>query len=99
MPDAKACELFCKIFPLKFKRNLTRKMHALSFVLPKHIRVKGLYYEFLCLEQAGEQAHKKLNEAERTYSSIHNPEDRFYLMLKSIKNRDKCDLTIFTPTK
>ena len=74
-------------------------MHALSLVLPKHIREKGLYYEFLCLEQAGEQAHKKLNEAERTYASIHNPEERFFLMMKSIKNRDKCDLSIFTPTK
>ena len=49
---AQACEEFTKIFPLKFDRPLTRKMHVLSLILPKHIREKGLYYEFLCLEQA-----------------------------------------------
>ena len=96
---AQACEQFCQVFPLKFKHNLTRKMHSLSLILPKHIRDKGLYYEFLCLEQGGEQAHKKLNQAEQRYSSIHNPEERYYLMLKSIKNLDKCDLSIFVPRK
>ena len=96
---AKVCENFCKIFPVKFKRNLTRKMNSLSLILPKHIRDKGLYYEFLCLEQGGEQAHKKLNQAEQRYSSVHNPEERYYLMLKSFKNLDKCDLSIFLPRK
>ena len=33
------------------------------------------------------------------YSSIHNPEERYYLMLKSIKNLDKCDFSIFVPRK
>ena len=57
---AQACEKFCKIFPLNLKKNIKRKMNL--FFL--HIRDKGLYYEFLCLEENGEQAHKKLNQAE-----------------------------------
>ena len=96
---AQACENFCKIFPLNFKRNITRKMNSLSLILPRHIRDKGLYYEFLCLEQNGESAHKKLNQAEQKYSCVQNPEERFYLMLKSLKNIDKCDLTVFVPRK
>ena len=56
---AQACEKFTKIFPLKFSRPLTRKMHVFSLVLPKHIREKGLYYEILCLEQAGEHTHNR----------------------------------------
>ena len=36
---ARACEKFTEVFPLNFKRSLTRKMHVFSAVLPKHIRV------------------------------------------------------------
>ena len=41
-------------------------MHVFSLVLPKHIREKGLYYEFLCLEQAGERTHNRLNNGEKS---------------------------------
>ena len=58
-----SCEKFTKIFPLQFAHSFTRKMHVLSLVLPKYIREKGMYYEFLCLEQAGERAHNRLNTA------------------------------------
>ena len=51
-------------------------MHVFFLVLPKHIREKGLYYEFLCLEQAGERAHNRLNNAEKIFANIVNEEQR-----------------------
>ena len=68
-------------------------------MLPKHIREKGLYYEFLCLEQAGERAHNRLNQAEKIFANISNEEERFFKMIKFLKNQDKCDLTIFKSRK
>ena len=91
-----ACEKFTKIFPLRFARSLTRKMHVLSLVLSKYIREKGIYYEFLCLEQAGERAHNRRNIAEKIFATITNEEQRYFKMMK---NQDKCDKTIFTSKK
>ena len=94
---AVACEKFCKIFPMHFDRPLTRKMHSLSLVLPWHVRQRGLYYEFLCLEQAGERAHCRLNEAERVYANVQPQENRYFLMMKYLKNRDRSDLSVVQP--
>ena len=96
---ARACEKFTEVFPLKFKRPLTRKMHVFSAVLPKHIREKGLYYEFLCLEQAGEKAHARFNKGELIWSNIRSEEERFFKIMKYVKNADMCDMTIFNSAK
>ena len=96
---AAACENFCKVFPLRFARPLTRKMHCFSFVLPKHIREKGLYYEFLCLEQAGERAHNRFNKGQTIFGNIQCAEQRYFKIMKYVKNEDKCDLTIFNSKK
>ena len=96
---AKACEQFTKIFPMRFNRSLTRKMHVLSLILPKHIREKGLYYEFLCLEQAGERAHNRFNQGETVWATIRSEEKRFFKIIKHVKNQDKSDLTIFNSKK
>lgn len=94
---AVACEKFCKIFPMHFDRPLRRKMHSLSLVLPWYVRQRGLYYEFLCLEQAGERAHCMLNEAERVYANVQPQENRYFLMVKYLKNRDRSDLSVVQP--
>ena len=86
-----------KIFQVKEWQ--TRKMHVLSLVLPKYIREKGMYYEFLCLEQAGERAHNRLNTAEKIFATITNEEHRYFKMMKYVKNQDKCDKTIFNSKK
>ena len=96
---AQACEQFTKVFPLRFKRSLTRKMHVMSLILPKHIRDKGLYYEFLCLEQAGERAHNRFNQGETVWANIRSKEKRFFKIIKYVKNQDKSDLTIFNSKK
>ena len=74
-------------------------MHIFSMVLPKHIREKGLYYEFLCLEQAGERAHNRLNKAKSLFANIQNEEKRYFKIIKYVKNQDKCDLTVFQSKK
>ena len=67
---ANACESYTRRFPVLFKRNMTRKMHVLSIILPKHIRKDGDYYEHLKLEQAGERLHNVLNQLERQYVTL-----------------------------
>ena len=74
-------------------------MHIFSMVLPKHIREKGLYYEFLCLEQAGERALNRLNKAEPIFANIQNEGKRYFKIIKHVKNQDKCDLTVFQSKK
>ena len=44
---AHAYEQFTKRFPVLFNRNMTRKMHVLSCVLPSDIRETGDYYKYL----------------------------------------------------
>ena len=60
-----------------------------------------MYYEFLCLEQAGERAHNRLNIAEKIFATITNEEQRYFKMMKYVKNQDKCDKTkqFLTPKK
>ena len=96
---ARACEKFTEVFPLNFKRSLTRKMHVFSAVLPKHIREKGLYYEFLCLEQAGEKDHARFNKGEVIWANIRSEEEQFFKIMKYVKNADMCDMTIFNSAK
>ena len=95
---AKACEEFTKVFPLRFSRPLTRKMHVFSMVLPKHIREKGLYYEFLCLEQAGERAHNRLNKAESIFANIQNEEKRYFKIIKYVFFKNILSLYLLTHT-
>ena len=92
---ANACEHFCELFPVLFERNMTRKMHCWSIVLPRSIRQHGDYYKYLRLEQAGEQMHHLLNLLEVQYGNVKNEVYRFYLMIKAIENKLNCDMTIF----
>ena len=60
---------------------------------------KGLYYEFLCLEQAGEKAHARFNKGEVIWANIRSEEERFFKIMKYVKNADMCDMTIFNSAK
>ena len=102
-------EFPCSQCDQKFTANIALKRHmrihnkssghypcdVLSLVLPKYIREKGMYYEFLCSKQAGECAHNRLSNAEKIFANIANEEQRYFKMLKYVKNQDKCDKTIF----
>ena len=58
---ALTCEKFTKVFLILFpKVNITRKMHIISFVLPRVIRqdrTLNMCYKLLQVEQAGERLH------------------------------------------
>ena len=62
---ANECEKFTKLFPLYFPEiNITRKMHTLSFVMPKLIREDrsdNFCFKLLQIEQAGEKLHHTWN--------------------------------------
>ena len=91
----KACENYTRRFPVLFKRNMTRKMHVFSIVLPKFIREKGDYFKYLKLEQNGESRHHLLNELEVTHACLKNQSERYFLMLKALENKWKCDPEMF----
>ena len=61
----------------------------------KTYKRKGHVLWVLCLEQAGERAHNRLNNAEKIFANITNQEQRYFKMLKYVKTQDKCDKTIF----
>ena len=44
-----------------------------------------MYYEFLCLEQAGERTHNSLNNGEKIFANISNEEQRYFKMMKYVK--------------
>ena len=64
----------------------TRKMHALSIVLPRQIRKDGLFYKMLKIEQMGESLHQKLNTLETRYASVWPKSKRYFLMLEELEN-------------
>ena len=71
------CEMFTKRFPVLFPgKNITRKMHVLSFVAPHQIRTQNLVYKMLKIEQMGEYVHCQINELSRQFASINNTEKR-----------------------
>ena len=71
--------------------NLTRKMVEFSLVLPKFLREKkGLINKILRLEQEGQHLHQILNAIERTYKSVKNKQERYWLMLESYENKLYC---------
>ena len=86
------CERFCKLFPRLFpKRNLTRKMFELSFIMPLFIRRRpGFVNKILRFEQEGEHIHQILNNLEKTLKNIKNKEDRYWVMLKKYENKLYC---------
>ena len=61
------------LFPDK---NITRKMHVLSFVAQKQIRTQNLVYKMLKVEQIGEYVHSKVNELSRQFACVNNTEKR-----------------------
>ena len=88
---AQACEKYTKRFPVLFKRDMTRKMHVLSCNLPSDIRKNGDYYKYLKLEQEGERLHSELNKLERQFRTVRNQAQRYFLMLRELENKQKCD--------
>ena len=94
-----ACELYTKRFPVLFKRDMTRKMHVFSNVLPKQIREKGEYYEYLKLEQEEESLYHQLNELEIQFACVKNQALRYFLMIKELANRKNCNKSLFTKKK
>ena len=75
---------------------MTRKMQVFSCTLPKEIIENGDYYKYLKLEQEGEHLHCELNKLERQFCSVKNVEKHYFLMMKELKNKQKCDKTIFS---
>ena len=96
---AHALEEFGLYFPVHFKRNLTRKMHLLSFSAPKQIREHGEWYKYLRLEQETKHAHHELNLLEEEFISVKNKAQKYYLILKAFKNKQKVNKGVAEPRK
>ena len=87
---------FGEFYPVYFpEKNLTRKMHSLSYVFPRFIREQNICYKMLKLEQEGERLHHVLNEIERRYENIKKQPLRYFYMLLEYENLEKCDMSIF----
>ena len=85
---AKLCEEWCKVFPIFFPRNITRKIIEYSLVMPRYIREKrGLMNKILRLEQEGERLHSEYNTIEGSYKCIFNKATRYYLMIEQYENK------------
>ena len=97
---ATLCEEFGETFPVNFpERQITTKIHTLSFVFPKFIREQNICYKMLQLEQGGERLHAILNRIEKKLENISNPSTRYWLLLKEYENLRRSDLSIFAKTK
>ena len=84
---AQKCEKFTAAFPMLFPQyNITRKMHALSIVLPRQIRRHQMFYKMLKIEQMGESLHQKLNTLEKRYANIWPKSKRYFLMIEELEN-------------
>ena len=80
------CEKFTAAFPMLFpQHNITRKMHALSIVLPRQIRKDGIFYKILKIEQMGESLHQKLNTLETRYANVWPKSKRYFLMVEELE--------------
>ena len=87
-------EEFGKLFPVHFKRNLTRKMNILSIVGPRQVREDPYFFKYLKLEQAIERAHVLLNKLEKRFENIKNQTEKNYLMIREFKIQQKADLNL-----
>ena len=73
---------------------MTRKMIVLFVTGPRQIREDGDYFKYLKLEQAIERAHHELNELKKQFECVKNKPEKYFLMIKSYKNRQKIDQDI-----
>ena len=74
-------------------------MHCLSFSAPLQIRENGDWYKYLRLEQEIERAHHELNLLDEQFRSVKNKAQKFFLMLKAFKNKQKIDKNVVKPRK
>ena len=88
---AKTCEEFCVKFPVMFARNMTRKMHLLSFVCPEFIRNSKFYYKIYKVEQKGESMHHAFNKLNEQFNNIIDKPHKLFLIIREyeIKNKTK----------
>ena len=71
----------CKVFPVSFPDvNLTRKMHALVFDVPKFI--KKFKTIGLLNEEEGESLHNSINRHLRTFACVRNSGDQMTLVIR-----------------
>ena len=47
------------------------------------------------MEQDGESLHHKLNALEKQYGCVKNKAEMFFLMIKELENKRKCDKLLF----
>ena len=79
-------EKFTAAFPMLFpQHNITRKMHALSIVLPRQIRKDGIFYKILKIEQMGESLHQKPNTLETRYANVWPKSKRYFMMVEELE--------------
>ena len=74
-------------------------MHVFSNVLPKQIREKGEYYEYIKLEQEGESLHHQLNELEIQFACVKNQALHYFLINKELAKRKNFNKSLFTKKK
>ena len=91
MEAAKNTQEFTKLLPMYFPdTNITRKMHILSFVLPKIIEndeTQNICYKFLKVERAGERFHQIWNTLTRTrFFSVRDKKLKLLYTFKEYKN-------------
>ena len=51
------------------------------------------------MKEAGERAHNRFNKGETVWATIRSEENRYFKIMKYVKNQDKSDLTIFNTKK
>ena len=78
------CEKLGSFIPMFFPtQNVTRKLHIVSYVLPKIIRSdtsKNICYEYMKFEQGGERLHAILNKISNTCKHMSKDKQLFYLI-------------------
>ena len=85
-------EKFTKKFPIFFpNKSITRKMHLLSFVIPKIIREDtsnhNICFKFLKVEQAGERFHNVWNTLTRTkFFAVKDKRQKLLFTFKEYEN-------------
>ena len=91
---AQAMESFGRFFPKHFYRDMTIKMNVLVITGYRQIGEDGDYFKYLKLEQAIERAHHELKELGKQFECVKNKPEKYFLMIKSYKNRQKVDQDI-----
>ena len=69
------------------------------FCLQRKVSKHGDWYRYLRLEQETERAHHELNLLEEEFRSVKNKAQKYYLMLKAFKNKQKIDKGVVVPRK